>query len=250
VSTTSMFVIAGAEVPIAKHGNRSVSSKCGSADVLEALEVKIDLPPKEVEKCIEKVGVGFMFAPIFHKSMKNVMPARKAMGIRTVFNVLGPLTNPANAKGQIVGLFDGSMTEKIAEVLKRVGVEHAFVVHGVNGCDEISIVCETKISELSEGGSIESYTITPEDFGFKRAHAKDVLGGGASQNTKILMEILAGTEDGPKRDMVVLNAAAGIVCGGKADSMKEGIELAKESIDSGKALKKLKDLVNYCKKLK
>jgi anthranilate phosphoribosyltransferase len=248
VSTTAMFVVAGAGIPIAKHGNRSVSSKCGSADVLEALGVKIDLPPKKVEECIEEVGVGFMFAPVFHKSMKNVMPARKALGIRTVFNVLGPLTNPANAKGQIVGVFDGTLTEKLAEVLKRVGVEHALVVHGINGLDEISIICETKISELSEDGSIRSYTVKPEDFGLKRAHARDVLGGDANHNAKILREILDGTEDGAKRDMVLLNAAAGIVCGGKAESIKDGINLARKSINSGKALEKLEEFIAYCSK--
>jgi anthranilate phosphoribosyltransferase len=248
VSTTSMFVVAGAGIPIAKHGNRSVSSKCGSADVLEALGVKIDLPPNKVEECIEKVGVGFMFAPVFHKSMKNVMPARRNTGIRTVFNVLGPLTNPANAKGQIVGVYDGALTGKLAEVLKRVGLERAFVVHGVNGLDEISIMCETLMSELSEDGSIRSYTVKPEDFNLKRAHAKDLIGGAAKQNAAILQGILTGTVDGPKRDMVLLNAAAGIVCGGKADSIKDGIELARESIGSGRAREKLKDLVSYCKK--
>lgn len=249
VSTTSMFVVAGAGIPIAKHGNRSVSSKCGSADVLEALGVKIDLPPDKVEKCIENVGIGFMFAPVFHKSMKNVMPARKALGIRTVFNILGPLTNPANAKGQIVGVFDGALTEKLAEVLKLVGLERAFVVHGVNGCDEISIVCDTKVSELAEDGSIHSYTVKPEDYGFKRARAKDILGGNAKENARLLKAILSGNEDGAKRDIVILNAAAGIICGGKTESIEEGIKLAKESIDSGSAYKKLKEMNAYCKKL-
>ncbi|MFH1788154.1 MAG: anthranilate phosphoribosyltransferase [Candidatus Altiarchaeota archaeon] len=249
VSTTSMFVVAGTGIPIAKHGNRSVSSKCGSADVLEALKVKIDLAPPKVEKCIEKVGVGFMFAPVFHKSMKNVMPARKAMGIRTIFNVLGPLTNPANAKGQIVGVFDGALTEKLAEVLRLVGVERAFVVHGVNGLDEVSTVCETKVSELFEDGSVKTYSISPEEYGMMRAHAKDLIGGDAKENAKILKGILSGKVDGPKRDMVVLNAATGIICGGRTDSIKEGIKLAEESIDSGSAIKKLKDMISYCKKL-
>ncbi len=246
VSTTSMFVVAGAGIPIAKHGNRSVSSQCGSADVLEALGVIIDLAPKQVEKCIEKVGVGFMFAPVFHKSMKNVMPARKALGIRTVFNILGPLTNPANAKGQIVGVFDGALTEKLAHVLKLVGLEHAFVVHGVDGFDEISIVCDTKVSELSEDGQINSYTIKPEDLGFARGHAKDLIGGDANRNAKILREILDGTEEGAKRDMVLVNAAAGIVAGGKARTLEDGIEAARRSIDSGAAEKKLEDMISSC----
>lgn len=248
VSTTSMFVVAGAQIPIAKHGNRSVSSKCGSADVLEELGVKIDLPPKSVEECIEKVGVGFMFAPVFHKSMKNVMPARRAMGIRTVFNVLGPLTNPANAKGQIVGVFDAGLTGKLAQVLKLVGLEHAFVVHGVDGLDEISIISETEVSELNEDGSISAYTLKPEDLGLKRAHAEDIVGGDAKENARILRRILEGKGDGPKRDMVLLNAAAGIVCGGKADSLEDGIDAARESIESGKAHKKLKELTAYCRR--
>ena len=248
VSTTSMFVVAGAGIPIAKHGNRSVSSKCGSADVLEALGVKIDLPPPEVEGCIEEVGVGFMFAPVFHKSMKNVMPARKSLGIRTVFNVLGPLTNPANAKGQIVGVFDGGLTEKLAEVLKLVGLERAFVVHGLDGLDELSTVSETKVSELDSDGSIRTYTVTPEEFGFEKASADDLRGGDAGENANILRAILSGEETGPKRDMVLLNAAAGIVCGGKAESIKDGVKLAQESIDSGKASEKLEAMIRYSKK--
>src|SRR3989338_2414350 len=164
ISTAAMFIVAGSGIPIAKHGNRSVSSKCGSADVLEALGVKVDMEPKKVEECIEKVGIGFMFAPTFHKAMKYVMPARKQLGVRTIFNVLGPLTNPANAKGQIVGIFNPDLTEKIAEVLKLTGVERAFVVHGMDGLDEISTIGETKISEL-HNGKIDTYYIKPEEFG-------------------------------------------------------------------------------------
>ena len=248
VSTAAMFVAAGAGVPIAKHGNRSVSSKCGSADILEELGVKIDLPPKKTEECIEKVGIGFMFAPVFHTAMKHVMPARKQLGIRTVFNVLGPLTNPANAKGQIMGVFDGALTEKLAEVLKRVGVERAYVVHGVDGLDEISLTGETKISELW-GGTIRTYNVKPKDFGLPTARLEDIKGGDSNENARILKDILGGKERGAKRDIVALNAAAAIACGGLAKDIKEGIPIAEKVIDSGKALKKLEDLIQYSQKL-
>jgi len=244
ISTTAMFIVAGTGIPIAKHGNRSVSSKCGSADVLETLGIRIDMEPKKVEECIEKVGVGFMFAPTFHKAMRYVMPARKQLGVRTIFNVLGPLTNPANAKGQILGIFDPDMTEKIAEVLKLTGVERAFVVHGIDGLDEISTIGETKVSELHDR-KIKTYYIKPEDFGIRKASVDDILGGDAAINAKIMKDILYGKETGPKRDIVLLNAAAGIVAGGKANTLEEGIEIAKESLNSGKAAKKLEDLIRF-----
>ena len=244
ISTTTMFVVAGAGIPIAKHGNRSVSSQCGSADVLEAMGVKIDFEPKKVEECIEKIGVGFMFAPLFHKSMKYVMPARTQMGIRTVFNILGPLSNPANAQGQVIGVFDRGLTEKMAEVLKIIGLEKAMVVHGMAGIDEISTLGETKISELKDG-EINNYIITPEEFGLKRANADDLAGGDAKVNAEILIKILKGEEQGAKRDIVLLNAAAGIVVGGMAESISEGLELAKEAIDSGRAYEKLEEMIDY-----
>ncbi|PKP53428.1 MAG: anthranilate phosphoribosyltransferase [Candidatus Altiarchaeales archaeon HGW-Altiarchaeales-3] len=244
ISTAAMFVVAGAGIPIAKHGNRSVSSLCGSADVLEALGVKIDIEPKKVTECIEKVGIGFMFAPLFHKSMKYVMPARTQLGIRTVFNILGPLSNPANAQGQVIGVFDEKLTEKIAEVLKIIGLKRAMVVHGMAGLDEISTIGETKISELING-EIDNYIITPEEFGLERANGSDLSGGNAGENAKILIEILKGEERGAKRDIVLINAAAGIVVGGKAKTISEGLELAKGSIDSGRAYKKLKNMIAY-----
>ncbi|MBM3308789.1 MAG: anthranilate phosphoribosyltransferase [Candidatus Altiarchaeales archaeon] len=247
VSSIAMFITAGAGIPVAKHGNRSVSSQCGSADVLEALGVKVDLPPEKVEKCIEENGVGFMFAPVFHTSMKNVMPARKQLGVRTVFNVLGPLTNPANAQGQIIGVFSESLTEKLAEVLKLLGVKRAFVVHGLEGLDEISISGETRISELHEG-KIKNYAVKPEDFGLKRANIEEIKGSTKEENARILKDILSGREEGAKRDIAVLNAAAAIVAGGKAKNLKEGVQLAFKSIESGAALEKLNRLVEYSKK--
>lgn len=244
ISTTTMFVAAGAKIPIAKHGNRSVSSQCGSADVLEELGVKIDFAPEKVEECIEKVGVGFMFAPLFHKSMKYVMPARTQLGIRTVFNILGPLSNPANAQGQVIGVFDEKLTEKLSRVLKIIGLKRAMVVHGTAGIDEISTLGETKISEL-KNGEINNYIITPEEFGLKRANAEDLAGGDVKENAKILIEILKCEEQGAKRDIVLLNAAAGIVVGGKAETISEGLKLAMESIDSGRAYEKLEEMVGY-----
>jgi len=179
--------------------------------------------------------------------MKNVMPARTSMGIRTVFNILGPLTNPANAKGQIVGVYDAGLTEKLVEVLSLIGLERAFVVHGVDGLDEISILGETKVSELKDG-EIYTYTTKPEDYGLERGKAQDLLGGDAAENAQILRGLLEGIGAGPKRDMVLLNAAAGIVCGGKAETVEEGIEVATESLKSGKALDKLDELIAYCQR--
>ena len=245
ISTASMFVVAGAGIPIAKHGNRSVSSKSGSADVLESLGVNIAMAPEKVQECIEKTGIGFMFAPGFHSAMKHVMPARRELGIRTVFNILGPLTNPANAKGQVVGVYNAALTEKIAEVMNILGVERAFVVHGEPGMDEISNVGKTKISELSKG-KIKTYMITPEDFGVKRARMADLAGADAKENAKIITDILAGKDKGPRRDIVLLNAAAGIVAGKKAKTLKEGLEIARDSIDSGKAYKKLEAMRKFC----
>jgi anthranilate phosphoribosyltransferase len=242
ISTIAAFVVAGAGIPVAKHGNRSVTSKAGSADVMESLGVKIDLPPKDVERCIESCGIGFMFAPVFHKAMKYAIGPRKEMGIRTVFNILGPLTNPANAKAQVLGVFDQNLTEKMARVLGNLGVERAMVVHGLEGLDEISTMGRTQISELNND-QVDTYIMKPEDFGLKRASAADLAGGDASYNAKIAVNILKGEEKGPMRDIVVLNAAAGIYVGGKASSLDEGMELAGESIDSGNAYEKLAALV-------
>jgi len=246
VSTIAMFVAAGAGIPIAKHGNRGVSSGCGSADVLEMLGVKIDLPPEKVKACIEAVGVGFMFAPVFHSAMKNVMPARKQLGVRTIFNILGPLTNPAEAQGQVIGVFDASLTEKLANVLKILGLKHAFVVHGMEGLDEISLSGETKVSELRDG-AIRNYVIKPEDVGFARAPLETIKGGLKEENARTLKAVLDGSELGPKRNIAVLNAAAAVVAGGRAGNLKEAVLLAEKSIDSGAASKKLEALVAYCR---
>ncbi|MDD5111650.1 MAG: anthranilate phosphoribosyltransferase [Candidatus Altiarchaeota archaeon] len=248
VSTAAMFVAAGAGIPIAKHGNRGVSSGCGSADVLEALGVKVDLPPEKVIRCIEDMGIGFMLAPVFHAAMKNVMPVRKQLGFRTAFNILGPLTNPAGAEGQVLGVFEGGLTNKMAEVLMLLGVRHAFVVHGMEGLDEISISDETMVSELSDGG-IRNYTIKPEDFGFERAVLGEIKGGSKEENARLLMGILDGSITGPKRDIVLLNAAAAITAGGKANGMKDAVRLAEKSIDSMSALEKLESLTGYCAKI-
>ncbi len=248
ISTVSALVAAGAGVPIAKHGNRSVSSRCGSADLLEALGVKIDIDPKKVEECIDKVGIGFIFAPNFHKAMKFAGPTRKEIGIRTVFNILGPLTNPARAGAQVLGVFREDLTEVMAEVLKNLGVKHALVVHGVDGLDEISISDKTKVSHLKDG-KIETYFIKPEDFGLHRGKREEILGGSAEENAEIAIEILKNEEKGAKRQVVLLNAAAAIFVGGKAKDIKEGIKLAAGSIESGAANRKLEELVQFTSKL-
>jgi anthranilate phosphoribosyltransferase len=237
ISTASAFVAAAGGVSIAKHGNRSISSLSGSADVLETLGIKIDLSPKEVEKCIESTNFCFMFAPAFHLSMKHASAPRKELGIRTVFNILGPLTNPAGASGQVLGVFDGKIAEKIAHVLSKLGVKHALVVHGSDGLDEITLCGETEVSELIDGKVI-SYKIKPEDYNMTPCTKNDLIGGTSEENSKIIIDIFNVTK-GPKRDIVVLNAAAALYVGKKAKSISEGIAIAEELIDSGKALQKL-----------
>jgi anthranilate phosphoribosyltransferase len=242
ISTIAAFAAAGAGVPIAKHGNRSVTSKAGSADLLEALGVKIDSSPNVVRRCIEKAGIGFMFAPVFHKAMKYAIKPRKEIGIRTVFNLLGPLTNPANAQAQLLGVFNASLTPKIAGALRNLGVERALVVHGLDGLDEISTLGSTQISELKDG-EIRTYRIKPEELGLRRASIGDLAGGDAEYNAKLTVSLLKNGEKGPKMDVVKLNAGAAIYIGGKADTIQEGMELAEDSIDSGKAYLKLAMLV-------
>ncbi|MDP6460055.1 MAG: anthranilate phosphoribosyltransferase [Candidatus Hydrothermarchaeota archaeon] len=242
ISTIAAFIAAGAGIPIAKHGNRSVTSKAGSADLLEVLGVRIDCPPKEVQRCIEKAGIGFMFAPIFHKAMKYAIGPRKEIGIRTVFNVLGPLTNPANAQAQILGVFNAGLTSRLAGALRSLDVEKALVVHGLDGLDEISTFGSTQITELSPEG-IRTYRVKPEEFGLRRASIGDLTGGDADYNAGVTIDLLKNCVKGPKRDVVALNAAAAIYVGGKAESIGEGISLAEESIDSGKAYLKLAMLV-------
>ncbi|MDD4179411.1 MAG: anthranilate phosphoribosyltransferase [Candidatus Margulisbacteria bacterium] len=247
ISTVSALVAAGAGIPIAKHGNRSMSSRCGSADVLEALGVKVDLEPKKVEACINEVGIGFIFAPVFHKAMKFAGPTRKEIGISTVFNILGPLTNPAHAKAQVLGVFAPDLTEIMAEVLRNLGVKQALVVHGVDGLDEISISEKTKVSHLHDG-RIDNYFLKPEDLGIHRQKKEEILGGSAQENAEIAIDILKNEEKGPKRKVVLLNAAAAIFVGGKAKDLEEGLKLAAESIDSGAANKKLEELVQFTSK--
>ena len=241
VSTAAMFVAAGAGIRIAKHGNRSVTSKAGSADVVEAMGVQIDLPPEEVQRCIETIGIGFMFAPRFHGAMKYATPVRREMGIRTVFNVLGTLTNPAGAQAQVMGVFDGALTEKLARVLGRLGCKRAMVVHGLDGLDEISTLGETQISEL-DNGKVRTYKLKPEDLGIERTNIESIAGKDLAENTRMLLRVLRG-ERGPRRDIVLLNAAAAMLVGGKASDLREGLAVAADAIDSGRAYEKVAQLV-------
>lgn len=248
ISTVAAFVVAGAGVPVAKHGNKGVSSKSGSADVLTALGINIMLEPKQVEKCISEVGIGYMFAPKFHGAMKYAIGPRKELAIRTVFNVLGPLTNPAEAPYELMGVFDEKLVEPLAEVLGLLGLKHALVVHG-NGLDEITLEAATKVAEVKEN-HVTTYEIKPTDFGMKLASLDEIKGGTPEDNAKITLAILKGEEKGPKRDVVILNAAAALVAANKADSLKDGVKLAADSIDSGKALEKLNQLKDWTNKNK
>lgn len=243
VSTATAFVTAGAGVRVAKHGNRSVSSQCGSADVVEALGVKIELTPKRIAQCIDEIGIGFLHAPLLHGAMKYVALARKQMGIRTIFNALGPLTNPAGANTQVIGVYDQQLTETLARVLNELGSTRALVVHGSDGLDEITITGRSKITEL-RGGELETYFIVPEDFGMTRASLPEIHGGDVSRNRDIILAVLSG-ERGPKRDIVLLNAAAALVASSKATDLGRGVVLAEQSIDSGNALRKLEQLVEF-----
>ena len=247
ISTTAAFVVAGAGLKVAKHGNRGMSSGCGSADVLEALGAKIDGGAQEVERCLEEVGIGFMFAPIFHPAMKYATAPRREIGIRTVFNILGPLTNPAGARAQMLGVADDSLTMKMAEVLKLLGCHHALVVHGEDGLDEITLGGQTTVCEL-EKSTIKSYSINPEEFGFSSVSLESLRGGSPEENAEILRLVLNGKK-GPHRDIVLMNAAAALVAGEKAETIKQGLELAKEAIDSGRALQKLEGLIEISQSL-
>ena len=241
ITTTTAFVVAGAGLKVAKHGNRAMSSQCGSADVLEALGVKIELGAEQVEECLEEVGIGFMFAQAFHPSMKYAAAPRREIGIRTIFNILGPLTNPAGATTYLLGVADQALVEKLALVLKNLDCHHAMVVHGEDGLDEITVTGKTQVCELKKGRT-ESYTISPEDFGLSRASLNSLKGGTAEENAALLRSVLSGTE-GPKRDAVLINAAAAIMAGDKAQSLEQGLDLARESLDSGRALAKLEQLI-------
>jgi anthranilate phosphoribosyltransferase len=243
ISTTTAFVVAGSGVTVAKHGNRSVSSRCGSADLVEALGVNITVGPFVVEEAVAEIGIGFLFAPLYHGAMKHAAAARKEVGIRSIFNMLGPLTNPAAANCQLLGVYAPQLTEMFAEALRLLGTRHALVVHGHDGLDEISVCAPTRISELRDG-IIRTYDIDPERFLGRRAAPAEVAGGDPARNAEITRGVLAG-DKGACRDVVVLNAAAALVAAGKTDTIEAGMRVAAESIDSGSARRKLDELVNF-----
>ena len=246
ISTTSAFVVAGADISVAKHGNRSVTSKCGSADLLERLGLNLNSSTKEVEQAIEQVGIGFMFAPAFHPAMKHAIGPRKELGIRTVFNILGPLTNPANATAQLLGVYDPILTKPLAYSLKNLGCEEAMVVHGLDGIDEISTIGKTRISWL-RSDEVKTIEMLPKDFGIKEAKISDIKAASPEESMECIFKILYGIIDqaAPKREIVQVNGAAAIIVGNKSDNFIDGIEIAKESIDSGNAYKKLKELIRF-----
>jgi anthranilate phosphoribosyltransferase len=244
ISTTTAFVAAGCGVTVAKHGNRSITSKCGSADVLEGLGVNINVEPEVVEEAIEAIGIGFMFAPKHHGAMRFAATARKETGIRSIFNMLGPLSNPASANCQLLGVYAPELTEMFANALKRLGTKRAFVVHGHDGLDEISVCAPTRISELNDG-MIKTYDISPEIYFDELADSDDLLGGDVSANVAITRAILEGKEKGAKRNVVLINSAAALMAAGVADSWKHGLSEAEKCIDSGRALEKLDALVTF-----
>lgn len=242
ISTAAAFVVATTGLTVAKHGNRSVSSKSGSADVLKELGVNIEAKKEVVENAISEINIGFLFAPMLHSAMKYAGPVRSQIGIRTIFNILGPMTNPANAKRQVLGVYDLELTDIMAKVLANFDTEHAFIVAGEDGLDEITLTDLTKISELKDG-QIKTYHISPEDLGFEKCKKEDLIGGDATVNAKIIKDIFDGTIKDAKRNIVVVNAAAAIVAGGKANSLKEGVAIASHAIDSGEAKIKLNELI-------
>ena len=243
ISTATALTIAGAGVRVAKHGNRSISSRCGSADVIEALGAKIDLPPARLVACLEQTGIAFLYAPAMHSAMKHVQPVRRELRLRTVFNLLGPLTNPANASVQVVGVYAGALVEKLAEALSELGVRRAFVVHGRDGLDEITITGPTKVAEV-RNGQVRVYEVTPEEVGLQRATLDEIAGGDATQNARIIRAILDG-ERSARRDVVLLNAAAALVAAGHAERIAEAVPLAAYAIDSGHARERLQLLVAF-----
>jgi anthranilate phosphoribosyltransferase len=243
ISTATAFVTAGAGVRVAKHGNRSISSKCGSADVVEALGINIQLSPERAAQCLREVGICFLYAPNLHPAMKQVQGVRRELRMRTMFNLLGPLTNPARASGQVVGVYSLDLVEKLAEALSMLGLHRALVVHGLDGLDEITITGTTRVAEAREG-SVRSYEVEPEEFGMARATLQDIAGGDATENAAIIRAILGG-EKSPRRDVVVLNAAAALVAAGRADHIGDAVPLAARSIDSGAAAEKLSALARF-----
>jgi anthranilate phosphoribosyltransferase len=238
ISTTAAFIAAGAGLVVAKHGNRSVSSKSGSADVLMKLGINIEAEQARVEECLQKCGIGFLFAPMMHGAMKYAIGPRRELGVRTIFNLLGPLTNPAGAKRQIVGVYADALTEPVANVLFRLGEIRAFVVHGHDGLDEVTLTTTTRVSELKDG-VVNTWYFDPKEHGFLYCEPRDLKGGDAEENASITLKILKGEERGPKRSVAVINAAFAIVAGGKADDLKSAIKLAEQSLDSGRALERL-----------
>lgn len=249
VSTITAFIVS-CYVPVAKHGNRAVTSRCGSADVLEALGYNLKMPPERIERSIEEIGIGFMFAPFHHQAMKNVADIRRRLEMKTVFNVLGPLTNPANASHQLMGVYDASLTEKMAKVLRILGLKKAVVVYGEPGLDEVSVIGKTKISEFSgdkkeKKNNIRTYFINPEDLGIQRKEKKDILGEGLEESAKIVKEILEVKIKGAKRDMVLLNAAMALFAAEEAESIEEGLQMAEDALESKKAIKKLESFISF-----
>ena len=243
VSTLTAFVAAGAGVPVAKHGNRGVTSPCGSADLLERLGVNLAAPPAIVQRAIETIGVGFLFAPAFHPAMKHAAPVRRALGVRTVFNLLGPLTNPAGVEAQLLGVFDPTLVDVYPEVLRALGVKRALVVHGVDGLDELSTVGRTRVGELYADGRIKHYELAPEALGLRRAESADVKGLAPEESARVARRLLQGKEKGPRYEMLLLNAGAAVYVGGGAPSLEEGLARAEESLRSGAAYEKLRQLI-------
>ena len=241
ISTTVAFVVSACGVKVAKHGNRSISSACGSADVLEALGVNLNVTPPQVERCINEIGVGFLFAPALHGAMKHAIGPRREIGIRTIFNILGPLTNPAGADRQVLGVYDEKLVEVIARVLVKLGCRRGFIVHGLDGMDEVTLTGPTRVGEIRDG-SVSLATIEPEDFGLRRCTLADLQGGDAVENAAIVRDVLAG-KPGPKRDVVLLNAAYALLASGQAEDVESGLEKARTAIDDGLAMARLKDLI-------
>ena len=243
ISTATALTVAGAGVRVAKHGNRSVTSKCGSADVMEALGININLSPARVAACLEQVGIAFLFAPAMHSAMKYVQPARRELRLRTVFNLLGPLTNPAHASAQVVGVYSAELVEKVAHALSMLGLQRALVVHGSDGLDEITVTGPTRVAEV-RNGSVTAYEVTPEQFGIERSPMESLMGGDAAANAAIIRSVLQG-EKSSKRDVVLLNSAAALVAAGRVDTIADGLPLAMKSIDSGASMGKLEALVKF-----
>ncbi len=248
VSTVAAFVVAGVGVAVAKHGNRSVTSKAGSADVLEALGFNLQISPERAQQALDEIGITFLFAPTFHPAMKHALGPRREIGLRTVFNLLGPLVNPCPLDGQLMGVYEGALTPVVARVLNNLGTKRAFVVHSLDGMDEISLTSATQVSEVREG-EVSTYVVFPEDFGYRRVDPRELEGGNAEENARLMRALLSNEVEGAKRDVVVLNAAAALVTAGVADSIKDAIPIAEESLKSGAALQKLEALIAFSQKV-